>query len=92
MTLREQTFQTALSNARLFIDFSSEGRNALDIIKIISISTPVSASTCGRSTIADSHVRVGSVGCRREASLNLCLVNSFMSKVAGLEKQFMRIT
>lgn len=92
VTLCEQTFQTTLSNARLFIDFSSEGGNALDVIKIISISAPVSASMRGCFTIADWHVQVGSVGCRREASLHLCLVNSFMSKVAILEGRFMWIT
>lgn len=63
--LREQMFQ-ALSSARLFIDFSCEGGTTLDIIKIISISTPGAASPCGRSTIADCHVRVGSVGCEEK--------------------------
>lgn len=80
LTLHEQTFQVTLSNARWFIDFSSEGGKALDLIKVISISTPLSASLHGHSTVADCHVWVGNMGCRREASLYCCLVNSFMSK------------
>lgn len=86
MTSHEQTLQMTLSNARLFIDFSGDGGNALDVTKIISIATLVSASTRGRSTIADCHVRGGSVGCWREASLHHWLVNSFMSKVVILDK------
>lgn len=71
-----------LSNTRLFIGSSSEGGNVLDIIKLISISSPVSASLRGHSTIADCHMRVGNVGCGTEASLCICLVNSFMSKAS----------
>lgn len=56
VTLHEQTFQVTLSNARLFIDFSSEGGNALDITKVISISTPLSASLHGHSTITDHRI------------------------------------
>lgn len=82
----------SLSNARLFIHFSSEGGNALDVIKIISISTPVSASTRGHATIADCHMRGGSVGCRREARLHLCLINSLISKVVILERRVVWIT
>lgn len=67
VTSHEQKFQTTLSNTRLFIDFPSEGGNAPDVIKIISISTPVSASTRGRSTIRDCHVRVWKRGLQKRS-------------------------